>query len=1220
MRTDTADNMPPVGLGIDVGSKTVKFAAIDENGGIVFAEYHRHRSDVLTTLADLLHEAIWKHGDMNLPIAMTGSAGIALAETLGIPFVQEVVATSNAVRARYPDADCVIELGGEDAKITYLTGNVEQRMNATCAGGTGDFIDGIAHMLGVRTRDMSKLALGSQRTYPIASRCAVFAQTDVRPLVNAGIPKSDIAQSALDAVVRQTLGGLACGRPISGKVVFLGGPLEHIPALVMLFRRKLGLSRETGIKPADAHLFAAIGAILTAAESPSIALSDLERLLRSEPHIADGSSHLPPLFESEDDLRSFRERHARKRIERRCLDEVDGPLFLGFDAGSTSLKYALVDGSGALVASDYRDVKGDALKTAAAMLEELLLRLDGGPYSRKGNSIAHATVTGYGEDLLIAGFGFDSGIVETVAHVRAAHHFRPDASFVLDIGGQDMKALWIRDGMVVDAVLNEACSSGCGAFIQSSARSLRLGYDEFSKLAMGAQHPVDLGAKCTVFMTSRVRHAQKSGAPKGDIAAGIAYSIVNNVITRIIGKSHALPLGDAVIVQGGTFKSDAVLRAFEKLTGIEALRPDAAHLMGAYGAALVARDRWQRVVEGQRGSSSILGIDEMRSLNPKKLARICPGCGNSCTVSVVDFGNGRRFISGNRCERAAAALFGEKTPNRAVAPNVASLEQDLIAKFGDVVAGGRRGGVTVGIMNAMNGYENMPFWHTLFSQLGFSVMVPDDDRARPLADSAAETVPSESACHPAKLSHLRYAYLADRGADYVFMPSFERGTRCPVSCEYVFALADNVGTGRIVAPSLRAIRARALARSDDDLASLRMAIESMLPPGDALSHDEFESSLHRALKAQEDFEESVRNGAMRAFEWLREDPSRRAAVIAGRPYHIDPAVIHRIDCELSRLGFAAVPMLGLSEDLGNVSSAKPLWKPAKHLTRLVEAAARNDQIEVVALRSFGCLYDAVSFDEARDLAFGLHRPFTELKIDDIADTAHIRIRLRTLAHASQVRQHGDAENVIRAYGGREKVHAPTPDLCSTAKSIVDMAIAALGTDPACSRIEVPFACKDCLTDALPYEIKHLLSVEPLIEVVENEPAPESTDDGRPVVGFLGNPRIVFDPELNDHSANLVERLGWRVAYPDPKLLEIEDVRYIDQLEAFHAAGVKRVIYLQSSGCLKGHVRSRGALHELQRLFPDMPITVIDFDPESSPLNRENRIRLALALPVLPNPE
>ncbi len=1316
----TNDNRP-VRFGLDVGSKTVKFVAVDADGHVVYSVYHRHRSDVRTTLAELVHDIIWRHGDLGAPLAVTGSAGIALAADLGVPFVQEVVATTAAVRARYPQADCIIELGGEDAKITHLREPIEQRMNATCAGGTGDFIDGIASMLGVKTREISNLALGSFRTYDIASRCAVFAQTDVRPLINAGARREDIAQSVLEAVVRQTLGGLACGRPIRGTVVFLGGPLEHIPALVMTFRRKLGLTKGSGIKPLDAHLYAAIGAVECAPDAPTVMLSDLERRLRRGAALSLGAdvqapadlAYLQPLFDDAGQVEEFRRRHVRSAMSSAWLGDARGDLYLGFDAGSTTCKYALIDESGALVVSGYREVEGDTFGTARSMVEGLVAAVGANMYSKEEARIAHATVTGYGEDLLRAGLGFDSGVVETVAHLKAAQHFCPDVSFMLDIGGQDMKALWVRDGVVVDAVLNEACSSGCGAFVQSSARSLQLKSELFSKEAFEARHPIDLGAKCTVFMTSRVRHAQKIGASKGDIAAGIAYSVVNNVMTRIIGKSHALPLGDAVVVQGGTFRSDAVLRAFEKRAGVRATRPAAAHLMGAYGAALVARDR----ANGK--ASSLLDAEEIRALELREKSTRCTGCGNACLVSIVDFGNGRRFLSGNRCERAHEALFGETPDAGTRVANIVALEQKLVAGFGDVPATGARGNVTVGIADAMNVYESVPFWHTLFSELGFSIVMPRDDEAGSLRDRAAETIPSESVCHPAKVAHLRYAHLASKGADVVFMPKFERGTRCPVACSYACALADNVEGAALCSPTIKAIRPAALRKFAHDRDVLYEAIRDLAEGRDveSVGREEFERALERALAAQERFEGTLERAAEKVLDWLVEDESRRAAVVAGRPYHADASLIHGIDVELAKLGFAVVPMSALGRELRSQRGKRALWKPSKHLCELIEFSAAHPQIQVVALRSFGCGFDSVSFDEARDLANELHRPFTELKIDEIVDRAHIRIRLRTLAYtvglegegvSKTVRERGaegrDERSAARprrhvrvaswtgnwdpaqaklpigghlpamrpagapasdptaapasdptaapasglaavpsndrapsasegraaqsGRGGEPPCAQPvTPDLCSTAKALVQSTKRRL--DGVLSNegapLRVPRVCLECLTDALPFELEHVgaggfpVEAVPFVEAGTSfgrkasfAGGSQASSDGRPMVGLVGNPLLVFDDELNEHVSELVESLGWRVAYPDPSLVEVEDVRYLEQLEAFRAAGVSRVIYLQSFGCLKGHVQSRGAAHELSGLFPDLPITFIDYDPESSALNRENRIRLALA--------
>ena len=1228
------ERVPEYRIGIDAGSKTIKVVVVDAAGRTVRSLYHRHKSDILTTLASALREIAQQHGDVKGPVAITGSAGIGIAEALGIPFVQEVIATTRAVRERHPQADCIIELGGEDAKIIYLTGGLEQRMNATCAGGTGDFIDGIAGMLNVRTREISKLAFAASRTYPIASRCAVFAQTDVRPLLNAGAAKSDIALSALKAVVRQTIGGLACGRPIKGTVVFLGGPLNYISALEREFCLALGLTRETGIRPYQAHLYTAAGAAMMAEGALQTSLSELESRVRACTDIVDDLGHLPPLFENDDERAEFFARHAGEGVrlsasepleETEALPDANAenrsrPLFLGFDAGSTSVKYAIVDMKGDLVSWDYKLAEGDVLAVSRRMFERALRSIEGANSPGVGQRIAHASVTGYGEGLLRAAFGFDSSVVETVAHLRAAQEFRPDVSFVLDIGGQDMKALWVRDGIVIDAVLNEACSSGCGAFVRSNTRALGISDDEFSQEALAARHPIDLGAKCTVFMTSRVRHAQKVGALRGDIAAGVAYSVVNNALTRIIGADRVASMGDTVVVQGGAFKSDAVLRAFEKVTGVHAIRPAEAHFMGAYGAALIARDRY--VQEANRAEeapcsrgSSIVSLQQVRSFDPKRSAVRCSGCGNACLLSVVEFGDGRRFISGNRCERAQEIMFGQPAKPVSDAPNVVALQQGLVARLGSTRSRGPRGEVLVGLMNTMNMYESFPFWHELFRALGFSIIVPDDDAAAAFANEAAGTVPSESVCHPAKIAHLRYAYLAHEGAAAVFMPRYERGTRCPVASGYADALRDGAETDMLVSPTIQSIGPRGIARRQADQKVLFDAIAALAPADAPIEWDEFALALTRAFDAQREFDDMLVRATGSALEWIAADESRHGAVVVGRPYHSDPALLHRIDQELNRLGFAVVPAAGLASADGARTSAPPLWKPSKHLVSIVEAAARRPRLEVVALRAFGCGYDAVAFDEAREVAMRLNRPFTELKVDDIADTAHIRIRLRTLAETVGVGGARTAGNAPSACRG-----SITPDLCSTAKELVHRVAKEVdGFEPPYT-VDIPFVCQDCLVDALPFQLQRMNGYAPEVRVEKSAPSPAyggletrvaSENDGVPVIGLVGNPFLVFDERMNEGVKDLIERLGCIVVLPNAHLLEVEDVRYLPQLDAFYKAGVNHVVYLQSFGCLKGHVQSRGAQHEFARRYPDMPVTIIDYDSESSALNRENRIRLAV---------
>ena len=1290
----------PYRVDIDAGSKTIKVVVVDEAGAVVHSLYRRHRSDIRTTLVDLLHDLNWRYGDLEGRVAVTGSAGIALAQVMGLPFVQEVVATTQAVKTRYPQADCVVELGGEDAKVIYLTGGLEQRMNSTCAGGTGGFIDTIAHMIGSRTRDISRLALGSSRIYPIASRCAVFAQSDVRPLLNAGAKKADIAASVLEAVVQQTLGGLACGRPIRGTVVFLGGPIEKVPYLVMAYRRALGLDATTGIKPRDAHLMTAYGAALHAGDlgGEPLRIGDLEQQAREAPEPEDDLEHKPPLFANDDERAAFSRRHADEKVPRGQLSDAEGPLYLGVDAGSTTVKCVLIDEAGRIVYTDYRPVKGDALASCSDMMRELWGAFP--RYRRSGHEpayIAHATATGYGENLLREGLGIDSGIVETTAHVRAAAAFRPDVSFVLDIGGQDMKALWVNEGQVIDAVLNEACSSGCGSFVEGTAHSLGVSPTTFSAEALEAKHPLDLGTKCTVFMTSRVRHAQKTGAARGDIAAGIAYSVVENALYRIIGRNRAAQMGDVAVVQGGTFKSDAVLRAFEKVSGVRVVRPDLAHLMGAWGCALVARDRAHALAREQGVSprSGLLSSDDIRALAPKRRAVRCDGCSNSCALSVVEFGNGRRFISGNKCARAeklldrregaqAALTSAHAAAAHAGVPNVLAAEQRLIAKFGDADGEGPRAACVVGIMNALNQYESMPFWHTLINRLGFAVAVSQATPKGAHAGSCAESIPSESVCQPAKLVHVRYFDLMAKGAQAVFMPRYARGTRCAVSCEYADILRDNArmvdaAVPPLVSPRITGIDPFKLMKRSDDVDALFESLAELAAPFGPLSRDEFDRAFEEALDAQRRFEQAVERASDRALAWAHEKPGRHVVVVAGRPYHVDEALVHGIDQEIQQLGVAVVPQLGMARRMHEAHAERGLWSGSKHLLALASLVAADPALEVVFLRSFGCLIDAVSADEVRERFVAAERPFTELKIDDIEDTMHIRIRLRTLVEALERRDAVAAEEAASEAGsaaeqadgtGLAPKHAgiageetrpvakpskaageraepagaapfdifadggidvrdldraraqATSDLCFTAAALAAHAANVIDDHPAVERIAVPGVCKDCLVGALPFEIKRMCGRVPDIVWTESLGAedsaesPEATDSATgegagPLVGIVGNPLLVFDPFMNDRLVTLLRSLGCRVVMPQPENLYVEDVRYLAQLEAYERAGVRRVIYAQSFGCLKGHVQARGALHDLKRRFPDMTVTVIDYDPESSALNRENRVRLAV---------
>ena len=1269
-------------IGIDAGSKTLKLVVLDEAGTVVYDAYMRHRANIARTLGEAIHDLNWRHGPVDASIAMTGSAAIEVARVLGIPFVQEVVATTHAVRTLEPDADVVIELGGEDAKIIYLDERPEQRMNATCAGGTGGFIDTIAYMLDMRSSQMSQLAFGASRSYPIASRCAVFAQTDVRPLLNAGASKADIAASVFDAVVRQTLSGLACGRPIRGNVVFLGGPLEHMPYLVHAFRRTLGLSARDGVKPKNAHLFTVTGAALLSDDTRRLGCdpvvmntAELERRVASMGDLESDLAFLPPLFEDADELAAFRARHGQAEFERQSIYEATGPLFLGIDAGSTTLKLVALNADAQIVYSVYEPIRGDLVETLREALDGLYRKIEPPsylPHAKPSMWIARACATGYGEELLRAAFGVDMGVVETAAHLRSARHLCDDLDFLLDIGGQDMKALWVRHGMVTDAALNEACSSGCGAFIEGTAAALKTTPWQFADDALLARHPIDLGTKCTVFMNSRVKHAQKAGAPIEDIAAGVAYSVVKNALHRIIGDDHIPQPGQRVVVQGGTFRSDAVLRAFELLCGVEAVRPAQAHLMGAIGCALFALDEAGADTTARSG---LVGPDELQRLEVRREKVTCTGCANACELSVVSFDAERTrcFVSDNRCERGLDEPRrrwggGERAiqpgPLSHHAPNVIADEQRLIASFGNIEQQGSRGSRRIGLMDSMALFAYRPFWRTLLVELGFSVMLPRTGCEADRMSEAWETVPSESACYPAKTSHVRYFSLCEGGCDAVFMPRFTRNYHCPVQTGYASALAANVGTARsggglapIVSPELANYRPARFIRDEASMERLLAAVNELA--GDeapAITRDEFDRAFSTAMQRQEEVNAELARQTEDALRWLADDPSRHGIVLAGRPYHMDEALLHGIDRELAQLGFAVLGVAGLAAaDPSRVSAhleGPHPWMPAKRLVGIARFVAGHPQLDAVFLQSFGCGFEAVSIEEAVDVLDAAGKPCTTLKVDDISDLAHIRIRLRTLAAAIAMR--GEVEDGKAAEGSaaeRSRQECPVvpgktaslladiakrpldtddlecarrscvKDACFTANAMAARVIRMLRDDPGITRVELPRVCETCLTDAVPRIVERACGRTPEYVWVPWASGGDSSalarasmhNDGsaRPRIGIVGNPLIVFEPFMNDHVVEMLESLGCEPIMPDPALLAGDDVRYLDQLALFDEQGIHDVIYLLSFGCLKGHVSARGALRELHERFADMRITVIDYDPESSALNRENRIRLAV---------
>lgn len=1320
-------------IGIDCGSKTVKVCISDQDSRLVYSVYRRHRSNIKTTLLEIIHELNWRYSDLKGSIAITGSAGISVAEALGLPFVQEVVATTKIVKKEYPQADCVIELGGEDAKIIYLTGGLEQRMNATCAGGTGGFIDNIAYLLGVRTADMDKLSMGASRIYPIASRCAVFAQTDIRPLMNAGARTNDLAGSTLDAVVRQTLGGLACGRPITGTVVFLGGPFQFLSDLAVRFRKALGLTGETGIRPADAQFFTARGAGLYGARLPEpqiTSLQALENQLTAAEFRDDSLARLASLFQNESEREEFKQRHAQEIVTRENIFLQRGPVYVGIDAGSTAVKIAVVNEKGKFIWGNSQENHGDVLKTTTELLRDMYADF---PREYRGPDmvhIAHAVATGYGEDMLKACLGVDSGIVETTAHVQGALSFAPDVSFLLDIGGQDMKAIWVKDGLVENAILNEACSSGCGSFLSGTAYTLRLPKDSFANAALVAKSPVDLGTKCTVFMNSRLKHAQKVGADTNDLAAGCAYSVVKNALFRIIGLDNLDSLGDTIVVQGGTFMNDAVLRAFELLTGKHVIRPNRANLMGALGAALVARKRAQAAGEDAR--STLLSRQELADFAPKRTTRTCEGCANSCTLSVVtvakakdshplgsaaaasegsDNAPTRNYIGGNRCGKALELYATGQQSRKHSAPNAVAVQRALLERIPDYEGKRKRASVRIGIMNTLLTYEFTPFWHAFLSDLGFTVLLPREQAERHFhVDSAgAETVPSESVCYPAKLSHRRLKQLSQAGATHAFAPRYQRGVNCAVSTGYASALQDGASltlelAQRMVSPLLPFAKPQGIATSHEARESLFEAVSELATStGDPLSCEEFDHALQTGLAAQQKHESLVRKANEKALAWVESNPKHHGILLLGRPYHIDAATGHRIDEVLTGLGLAVLspnvitrndaPRLTETDvaDNESIDPASSSWKKASHMLRLANYAMRHERIDVAALQSFGCLYDGINVVQVGDYLQKRGRLFTALKVDEITDTAHLRIRLRTLAENieqldlarkeqeagsdapeisaakdtpsteaavemakaapqhkpkqdaaastamaripmldSHLAQYAEEGNVAAfahlSIADIEAARSYTRDLCYSTAAIVGRSLRILAALPTLDALTLPNVCHECVLEAAPYLLERItgrnihftwenawpLGATEEYEAPTDNDLPSTSASGKPLVGVIGTAPLVFDSFLNDNLLATIESHGCQPILPRPEALFAEDVRYLDQLQHFYDQGVRHVIYLQSFGCLKGHVNVRGGMHDLGKRFPGMNIVVLDYDPEASALNRENRVLLALA--------
>ena len=979
-------------LGIDIGSTTVKIAVIDDDNNLLFADYERHYANIQETLASLLKKCRDLLGEISVRPSITGSGGLTLSGHLHIPFIQEVVAVATSLQDYAPQTDVAIELGGEDAKIIYFTGGIDQRMNGICAGGTGSFIDQMASLLQTDAPGLNEYAKNYKAIYPIAARCGVFAKSDIQPLINEGATREDLAASIFQAVVNQTISGLACGKPIRGNVAFLGGPLHFLSELREAFVRTLNLTEEHIIAPEHSHLFAALGAAMNSKAEP---VFDINKMIDD---LSDGIKmefevkRMEPLFKDEEAYRAFTERHDQHKVKRGDLSTYEGNCFLGIDAGSTTTKIALIGEDGSLLYNFYSNNNGSPLATAISSIKEIKSLL---PEKAK---IAYSCSTGYGEALLKAAFLLDEGEVETISHYYAAAFFNPDVDCILDIGGQDMKCIRIKDGTVDSVQLNEACSSGCGSFIETFAKSLNYSVQDFAKEALYAQNPVDLGTRCTVFMNSNVKQAQKEGATVADISSGLAYSVIKNALFKVIKITTASDLGKNVVVQGGTFYNDAVLRSFEKISGCDAIRPDIAGIMGAFGAALIARERYMH----EPKQTTMLSLDKIIDLTYTTTMSRCRGCVNHCVLTINRFEGGRQYISGNRCERG----LGVEKAKRDI-PNLYNYKYHRLFDY-EPLSQDQASRGTVGIPRVLNMYENFPYWATFFKELGYRVVLSPQSN-RQIYELGIETIPSESECYPAKLAHGHVSWLIKQNVPFIFYPCipYERneveGAGNHYNCPIVTSYAENI---------------------KNNMEELKENNIHFMNPFMAFTNESIlENQLAREFKKELNIPESeTRAAAKKAWAELAQaridvqkkgeevvaylkETGKKGIVLAGRPYHIDPEINHGIPDLITSYGFAV-----LTED--SISHLAPIDRPTivtdqwMYHSRLYAAASfvkNQDNLDLVQLNSFGCGLDAVTTDQVSDILTGSGKIYTVLKIDEVNNLGAARIRIRSLISALRVR-------------------------------------------------------------------------------------------------------------------------------------------------------------------------------------------------------------------------
>ena len=976
-------------VGLDVGSTTVKIVIMDSNLNTIYTNYRRHFSDTKNTVCDVLEELARDYANFNFTIALTGSGAMSAATFLNLPFIQEVVSCKRAVEKYIPQTDVVIELGGEDAKIIYFDNSIEQRMNGTCAGGTGAFLDQMASLLDTDTAGLNELSKTHNTIYPIASRCGVFAKTDIQPLINEGAAKEDIAASIFQAVVNQTISGLACGRPIRGKIAFLGGPLNYLSELRNRFIETLHLTDDEIIIPEEAHLLVAKGAVLDSLSMNAISVEKLKSKIQVLRISKDTTTEpLKPLFTTDEEYNIFRERHDKDKVPKKDLKTYIGDCFLGIDAGSTTTKLVLIDREGNLLYSLYGNNEGNPLNSVISMLKQLYLVLP------EKAIIRYSGITGYGEKLIQTALNVDLNEIETIAHYTAAKKFMPQVSSIVDIGGQDMKYIKMKGDVIDNIMLNEACSSGCGSFIETFAKSLNLSISDFVNEALKSRRPVDLGSRCTVFMNSKIKQAQKEGYEVGDISAGLSYSVIKNAIQKVMKVRDVSTLGNHIVVQGGTFYNDAVLRAFELIVGKDVIRPDISGLMGAYGVALLAEEQYEANLDMEY-HSTILNTEDLDNLNIKITHTRCNRCENHCLLTINKFSNGKRYVSGNRCEKGAGIISENSELSNLIKYKYERLFNYIPLSENDAPRG------TIGIPRVLNMYEDYPFWFTFLTKLGFRVIISEKSN-RATYEKGMESMPSESVCYPAKLSHGHIISLIQSGIKTIFYPcvpysrkEYEKADNkynCPIVVSYSEVLKNNV-------EELKDKKIKFLNPflPFDSKSLMKRILELPEFKEYNFTKKELLEAANAAEEEYQKFKEDIRKKGEETIKFIDEN-NLKGIVLAGRPYHVDPEVNHGIDTLITSLGLCVLTedsishLAKLEKDLRVVNQ----WVFHSRLYAAAEFVGTHDNLELVQLNSFGCGVDAVTTDQVEEILSSFEKMYTLIKIDEINNLGAVRIRIRSL--------------------------------------------------------------------------------------------------------------------------------------------------------------------------------------------------------------------------------